>query len=245
MNAARWIAGRLGYDLVNKRRSHLRLEHHLGILLRKLRIDCVIDVGANRGQFGAMLRGLGYRGRIASFEPLAPCRAALEERAKGDSAWQVHPLALGAAPGRRRFRELEFAELSSFLAPADAAAERFGPGARLRGEREVEVHRLDELFPRITEGLPAPRVFLKMDTQGFDLEVFRGAAGCLERVAALQSEMSVLPLYEGMPDYLEALAAYRAGGFEVTGFYPVFRERESLVIGEFDCVMARRPAPRP
>ena len=53
-------------------------------------------------------------------------------------------------------------------------------------------------------------MLLKTDTQGWDLEVIEGAAGCLERVVALQVELSVRPIYEGSPGWLEVLARLRA-----------------------------------
>lgn len=43
-----------------------------------------------------------------------------------------------------------------------------------------------------------------------------------------------------MPGYLEPIAEYRNHGFEVSGFYPVFRDPDSLVLGEVDCVLLRR-----
>jgi hypothetical protein len=70
--------------------------------------------------------------------------------------------------------------------------------------------------------------------------VLEGAAECLPRIIALQSEISVIPIYDGMPDYITCLQTFREMGFELTGLYPVTRDRDTLVVVEFDCVMQRR-----
>jgi hypothetical protein len=101
--------------------------------------------------------------------------------------------------------------------------------------------RLDEIFDDLVEGVSQPRVYLKLDTQGWDVEVFAGAAGCLDRVVAMQSELSVQPLYEGMPSYQEALEVYSAAGFEVSGMFPLVRDAALRLI-EFDCVLVRPEA---
>src|SRR4051812_46399169 len=72
-------------------------DEHVAWVLRRLAINCVIDVGANRGQFGRMLRRRGYTGRIVSFEPLAQVAEKLEKRAADDPDWWVMPYALGDA----------------------------------------------------------------------------------------------------------------------------------------------------
>ncbi len=75
-----------------------------------------------------------------------------------------------------------------------------------------------------------------MDTQGFDLEVFRGAQTVLPNVSCMLSELSLIPIYEGMPSYTESLAEYEKSGFGVSGFYPITRNK-NLTLNEVDCVL--------
>jgi Methyltransferase FkbM domain len=56
------------------------------------------------------------------------------------------------------------------------------------------------------------RTYLKLDTQGFDLEVLRGGAQVISTLPALQTEVSFHPFYEGMPDYKMAIAAFETYG---------------------------------
>jgi hypothetical protein len=105
---------------------------------------------------------------------------------------------------------------------------------------EVEIHRLDEVLPTLIGDMQSPRIFLKMDTQGYDSEVLKGASGYLEQIKGIQSEISVIPIYDGMPHYTESLAQYEALGFKLIDLFVVNR-RDDCVI-EYDCVMARETA---
>ena len=78
-----------------------------------------------------------------------------------------------------------------------------------------------------------------MDTQGFDLEVFSGASKHLKHIKCLLSEVSFIPIYDGMPTYAKSLKLYRSNGFQVSGLYPVTRDKQSRAIIEMDCVMVR------
>ena len=88
-------------------------------------------------------------------------------------------------------------------------------------------------------GEPGPqRLFLKLDTQGYDLEVLRGATATLSRVVALQSEISFVPIYAGMPSWRESIQRIGELGFAVTGIFAVSRDA-SLRLVEADCVFVR------
>ncbi len=222
---------------VQRRLSEVLLEEQVAWVLRATEVDLVLDVGGNVGQFGRALRRRGYRGRIVSFEPVAASLTGLRDAAASDPLWDVHGYALGATSEHREMHTVA-GTLSSMLAPSDFGRQWGGRLDRSQAAR-VEVRRLDEVFDEVTAGLDDPRVFLKMDTQGFDLEVFAGAQGALDRVVGLLSEVACVPLYAGMPRLPEQLAAYEAAGFETAGMFQVSRDVPTLRVIEFDLVMVR------
>lgn len=240
MNPFRSLANRFGYELINRKKwHHFDVNTHLAYLLEKFDINLVLDVGANVGQFGTGLRIIGYKGRIVSFEPVTSAFERLSALAYSDGNWQAFQVALGADVGVGRIHVTSASNLSSFFPPDANAREHFQDQAQVIGVQSVEVNRLDNLLSSLAEGVVAPRIFLKMDTQGYDIQVMKGAARCLDNILGLQSELSVIPLYEGMPDYLEALSHYKTCGYEVTGMYPIGRDRKNLVVMEFDCFLVR------
>lgn len=239
MNLNRKIADLLGYDLV-KTGKNVLLPRHLGNLFNLLGIDCVLDVGANHGQYGRMLRDFGYQGRIISFEPVAASFERLRAAAGRDRLWDVHHFALGAREEELEINVTAASDFASFLPPSEFSRQTFGPGITVDKRERVMVKRLDRIFDKIMQGASPSAIHLKMDTQGYDLEVFNGGETVIRRLASLQSELSVLPVYDGMPDYLEALSSYRRAGFEVTGIFPVSHDRTTLTVIEFDCVLRRK-----
>jgi hypothetical protein len=60
----------------------------------------------------------------------------------------------------------------------------------------------------------------------------------------MQSELSLVPLYDGMPHLTEQLATFEDAGFQVTGMFPVVFDRATMRVIEFDAVMVRADAVR-
>jgi len=254
MNILPSILKACGYELISSKKvarrkarrleqeAALTIQHQLSKVLAKLEINCVIDVGANAGQYGTLLREQGFQGRIVSFEPVSSSFERLKEEAGADPDWYVYPFALGSETCSRDINRMENSVLSSFLDPSEQAKRYLARESHVVERELVPMKRLDEIFLELIEGLSPARCYLKMDTQGFDLEVLRGSTSCLSRISGLQAELSFVPLYQGMPTYLEALAAFQEAGFEATGFYPIWH-LENLQIVEMDCVMIREEAP--
>ena len=228
-----------GWELQHIRKDQPTLETHLSQLLPKLGIDCLLDVGANQGQYGSMLRRSGYKGRIVSFEPVKASFDILRAKAAKDPQWSVYNYALGATAGESMIHVSRSTVMASFLDATEFSHEQFPEGMQVTRDEKVTIQTLDAVFSLVTEGLKSPRVFLKMDTQGYDLQVFAGAKRSLPQVRGLQTEISIQAIYEGMPDYLESLATYTKAGFVMTGLYPVSRDKRTLALIELDCVMRR------
>lgn len=207
-------------------------------VLRRYRVDCVLDVGANRGQYVRLLRRAGYAGRVISFEPVPEIFVELAAAAAEDERWDVHQVALGREDGKLKMHVVP-GTLSSLLPPTEFGSARY---ERLRNATTatVPVRRLDEVLPDVLgDDLSTARMLLKLDTQGFDLEAFAGATAVLPQVVALQSEVALMQIYEGMPRMQESLAVFEGAGFEVTGLYPVSREARTGRVLEYDCIMVR------
>ena len=108
----------------------------------------------------------------------------------------------------------------------------------VKGRVEVPVRRLDAEIERLQNKHDFKRPFLKMDTQGYDAAVIRGAGAELQRFVGLQTEMSIHPLYEHMPTMVENLDLLMKRGFRPisifkSGAFPPLR------VSEMDGVFVR------
>ena len=226
----------------------LPLEGHLRAVIARYDVDVVVDVGANFGQFHDTVRNeVAFTGPIVSFEPVASFRSELEARRHTDPAWHVEPFALGSTDGSAVIHVMKSPGLSSLKEPDLAAMQALLPAperASVGATETIQLRRLDE----IARGHPAlsgaRRALLKTDTQGFDLEVIRGAGAFLAQTVAVQIELSVLPIYANVPRYQDVIEELHEIGFDLSGMFPVTLDRDLRVI-EFDGIFVRRPVSAP
>jgi len=230
-----------GYTIIpNWKREHYAQSEFLRDLLSYLEIDCVFDVGANEGQFGEFLRQqVGYKGLIVSFEPIPSCLSKLNARAQSDGNWLVEPYALGRQAGIAKFKIMSGSQFSSFLNPDHSHVDMFTAKNNVVEEIDVEVKTLDEVVKLIISRDKVNSLYLKLDTQGFDLEVAAGASTSIDCFRALQTEASVIPIYEGSPNFEEAIKVFQNMGFELSGIFPNNPGHFPRMI-EFDCHMINK-----
>lgn len=208
-------------------------------LLRTHGIDLVFDIGANAGQYAAVLREAGFTGPIVSFEPLAEAFARLQQRAAGDSLWTCLNLAVSDEPGLARFHvDGADGQCSSFLEMVPTFERWLGPPHRHQSTREVEALTLDEAVVRYAD--PERTLFVKMDVQGFEGRILSATVKALDRIAGFQMELSLTPLYEGETPLVDMMASMRDKGYALESIEPGSTDAASGRLLQADCLFFRR-----
>lgn len=231
----RWLAVRLA--LTGRQHQYPEILA-LRRFIRHFGVDCVIDVGANAGQYATMLRrDVGFAGTILSFEPNPTVFAALERRAAGDPRWHCHNVALSDRDETMPFHIMAADQFSSLNAPAEGQDAIFEDRNRVARTVDVDCRRLDGLWPELAarHGVRVP--LLKMDTQGHDRAVCGGAGEALGLMAGVQTELAVRPIYAGATGYGEMIALLGQAGFSPSaifannkGHFPLLVEMDGLFV---------------
>lgn len=225
------VARRMGYEV--RQYTPLRsLAAAREELLAK--VDVVLDVGANAGQYGEMLRELGFAGRLVSLEPVAEAYAELERRAAADDAWEAVRVAASDVDGEITLNVTEDSRSSSVLPRNERFADKAGWSPK--ESRTVVARRLDGLVAELLR--PQERAYLKLDIQGYERHVLDGAGDALARFEALELELSVTPLYEGQPSLAEMLPLLEQRGFKPVSIEPILLDDDGLLM-ELDGLFAR------
>jgi FkbM family methyltransferase len=199
------------------------------------RIDTVIDVGANVGQFGEGLRAEGFRGKILSFEPVASVFQELAKKATADGNWEAHHCGLGSAPGTAQINVSELTVFSSILDMTSTANLHDSRTAVTRTE-EIEIRTLDQVAEKLTGN-----ILLKIDAQGYEKHVIEGGSQTIPRVLGIQLELPVIRVYEGEWQFHEALKYMADMGFMPAQIQPVnYHGADNVSAVDFDCLF--RPA---
>jgi FkbM family methyltransferase len=240
MSALRKFAKRLlrgaGYKIERISPVTNLLEHKRWLLAREA-IDLVIDVGANTGQFASELRNeLGFRGQIISFEPLRSAFTVLSSRARGDDRWKVVNCALGEKSGSLEINVSANSYSSSLLDMLPAHVDS-APDSNYIATETVEIRTLDEAMPELRK---SPRkIFMKIDTQGYESQVLRGARASLPRIDTIQLELSLVPLYAGQALFSDIHQQMCDQGYSLVVIEPMFRDPRTKRLLQMDGIYHR------
>lgn len=215
---ARRIRGTLGFE-VRRHQSVLGYDiapfQHRARLLERLKVDFVIDVGANVGQYGMALRKGGYAGQLLSLEPLAQPFAQLSARAARDSLWRCEQVALGEGSGAADLHVASHSAGSSFLEVGETLIAN-SPEMATIGSVSVRV----EPLAHLRQAIESRTSFLKLDVQGFELQILQAGREILPLLAGVEVELSFEPLYEGEGSVLDVMRLLADAGFHLAAVDP-------------------------
>jgi FkbM family methyltransferase len=188
---------------------HNQFENLRNKLILDSKIEVVLDVGASIGSWTREIRKFHPNLDIMCFEPLEPPYNALKERFKNDPRIKTFNFALGSS---NSYREMYLAsnngESSSFYQP-DRHLESL-PSIKFNNRTQVKVFRLDSI-----DGLKNIKsLYLKMDVQEAEWEVFLGLGILTKNVNLIELEVNFNSLYNNNMHPLQTLVNLLSQGFE-------------------------------
>jgi len=196
--------------------------------LTDLHIDKVIDVGANVGQFGLDMRRKGFRGLIISYEPVKETFMKLNESIRYHQPWRSFQLGLGSIESQVEINVSANDSLSSsILAMGQLHVETFPNSVTIRKE-EIIISTIDLQIELL--GLIPEELMLKLDVQGFEYEVLKGASKSLPRIPLCYLEVSLIPLYEGEQSLLPIMMELSKYGHEVIDVFRGVKSRNGQLL---------------
>jgi len=194
--------------------------------LLKYNIQTVIDAGAGTGQFARRIRNTFSSASLICFEPIDACFQEIQSYFKDDPHISLHKLALGEQAGSFEFHVHKNPGSSSFLKMTDIHTNAY-PGS---GESEsvvIQTIRLDEFLNNTT---PDAEIMLKLDTQGTELSILKGAGAWLDKMKVILVELNFAETYEQCPLFDEVYHFLRAHHFSLAG---IENASQSLHDGSF------------
>jgi len=201
-------------------------------LLNHLKINKVLDIGANVGQYAKTIREIGYKGEIISFEPIKAVFKILENNSKKDSNWKCENFALGDTDGETEINIAgNHAASSSILEMLPSHLES-APQSAYVGKETIVVKKLDSVFENYF--VKGDNIYVKLDAQGFEKNILDGAEKTLDKINVLQVELSMIPLYNGALNYLDMIEFLKTKKFELYGIELGFSDPKSGRLLQFD-----------
>jgi FkbM family methyltransferase len=197
----------------------------------------VFDVGSNTGQFAESFLAWRPRAYVHAFEPQVSALEAMQSLLGAYERVRFNAFALGAEPCTRNFFVSRFDQASSFLPNGEVLARGVGGiDFTTREQIEVEIHTLADY---VREQGIARIDLLKLDVQGFEIEVFKGAVPVLDRVDWIYSEAQFKELYADGPRWNDQAAFLSAHCFDLVRMCG-FRRDDSGELMECDMLFRRR-----
>jgi len=145
---------------------------------RNMKPDVVLDIGANTGEFIINAKKIFPSARIIAFEPVKSCFTELKDRFGNKPNITLYNVALGSENKKGEIFVSDFSPSSSIVRPEG----KFNT-------EEIDIKKLDEYCELIKE---KNKVFIKIDVEGFELEVLKGAESLLERADWIYVESRIL-----------------------------------------------------
>jgi FkbM family methyltransferase len=208
-------------------------------LLQHHKVTHVLDIGANSGDYAIALLDQGFDKNIISFEPLSHEHNILLNKSKKYSNWTIYEKCALGSEHTVTTINISQNSFSSSLLPMLDQHRTSAPESAYIGSEEVQVYRLDDVVSKLQ--IPTQNLFVKMDVQGYEYEILQGATETFKTCKGIQIEVSATPLYQNTKYLFEDyLRLFKEGGFELYSIHPVFTDKKTGQVLQYDLTYFRK-----
>jgi len=186
------------HDFVSNRKFKI-----LRRVIEQKGINTIVDVGANIGQFGLEMRRIGFKGQLFSYEPVTESFDFLAKKVFHDDQWECFKLGLGSRLDEVKIGVSNNFGLSSSILPILSSHVENSPTSKFGNYETIKLTTLDDEISRL--GIVPNSALVKIDVQGYELEVLRGNLHKITDIAALLIEVSLIELYSSSPTLKDIL----------------------------------------
>jgi FkbM family methyltransferase len=202
-----------GFDLVRIRNS----PKFTLLGLKKISFGTIIDVGANEGQFARSFLNYFPQAQFYCFEPVQePYRKLLDWAETKNGKIACFNIALGDHEGVVEMHLHNDHTPSSSLLQATDQCHQIYPQTQSESMINVRLTTLDEVLKDVMFQMPG-KILLKLDVQGFEDRVLRGAPRILALCDACVLEVSLDLLYDGQAMFTDLVDIFRQAGLIYRG----------------------------
>ena len=214
------ILERTPYRIVNcTQRRGLSLAADVHDLFNGIASPLILDIGANEGQTATHFRAQFPQAIIHSFEPIGGTFEKLREHLKGDSKTQCHQFAFGPATTQTTIYPQTNSQFNSLVPAVNTSVGKTGEAVRVT---TVDTFCLETGIESID--------LLKTDTEGYDLEVLRGATQLLgkKRIHLILSEAGIRSGDVRHTPLAQLLTFLQSFGYRLFGLYDLPHKNASM-----------------
>lgn len=206
-------------------------------LINNFQINKIFDIGANVGDYALEMRKLGFNGQIISFEPLSTAFEKLKKKASKDKNWEAINIALGDIECET---EINVAgnSYSSSLVEMMQSHLNSAPQSAYIGKEKIKVNKLDLIFENYYNR--DDNIFVKIDTQGYEMNVLKGGEKSLSFIRGIQIELSLVQLYTGSLLYMDMIEYIEKMGFHLFSIENGFTDPKTGELLQMDGIFFRK-----
>ena len=202
--------------------------------LNRFKIDTVIDIGANEGQFAQNIIKYGYKKEIISFEPIKSIHKILLSNASDHSNWTVEDnIGFGKFVETKEIN-ITKNKVSSSILKIDKRIIEIEPGTEQVKKEKIRLITLDKYLNQ--KYFKNKKIFIKIDTQGYEENIIKGSKKKIKNISGFMLETSIKPLHNKEKDYSHIIKLMKKMGFSVWAMARGFSDKKTGQVLQVDII---------